>query len=133
MLVAGLVVVAVCALLADATTKRFALALLPDATGRERFALRRVVSGRRRVPGALLVALWMVAAAAAATVLAGGLAGGVAAYLGFGAALGGAAGNLVDRVRHGSIVDFVIVGPWPVFNVADAAIVAGIGGVVLGL
>lgn len=44
---------------------------------------------------------------------------------------GGAAGNLVDRIRHGSVVDFLdfhISGHhWPAFNVADSAITAGVG------
>jgi signal peptidase II len=39
--------------------------------------------------------------------------------------LGGAVGNLVDRVRLGSVVDFIDFKIWPVFNVADMAIVAG--------
>ena len=47
--------------------------------------------------------------------------------------IGGAAGNLLDRVRRGAIVDFIAVGPWPVFNLADAAIVAGIGLALLSL
>jgi signal peptidase II len=40
--------------------------------------------------------------------------------------LGGAVGNLVDRVRLGSVVDFIDFKIWPVFNVADMAIVAGV-------
>jgi signal peptidase II len=42
-----------------------------------------------------------------------------------GCVLGGALGNFVDRVRLGYVVDFVDVGFWPVFNVADSAIVVG--------
>ncbi|WP_043824182.1 signal peptidase II [Rhodococcus opacus] len=51
--------------------------------------------------------------------------------LGLGLVLGGALGNLVDRffrapgVMQGHVVDFVSVGWWPVFNVADSAIVCG--------
>ena len=40
--------------------------------------------------------------------------------------LGGAFGNLLDRVRLGSVVDFIDVGWWPIFNVADSSIVVGI-------
>ncbi|CAA9540812.1 MAG: Lipoprotein signal peptidase [uncultured Thermomicrobiales bacterium] len=40
--------------------------------------------------------------------------------------LGGAAGNLVDRLRLGYVVDFVAVGVWPKFNLADAAITVGV-------
>lgn len=39
--------------------------------------------------------------------------------------LGGTAGNLIDRIRLGSVVDFIDVGPWPIFNVADSSIVVG--------
>ena len=37
-------------------------------------------------------------------------------------------GNLVDRVRLGYVVDFIDVGAWPVFNLADSAIVVGLIG-----
>ncbi len=40
--------------------------------------------------------------------------------------LGGAVGNLVDRVRLGYVVDFVEVGVWPNFNLADSAISVGV-------
>lgn len=44
--------------------------------------------------------------------------------------LGGAVGNLIDRVRWGSVVDFIDVGigtlRWPVFNIADSAITVGV-------
>ncbi len=51
--------------------------------------------------------------------------------LALGIILGGAVGNLVDRLRFESVVDFFDVGVgelrWPVFNVADAAVVVGVG------
>jgi len=40
--------------------------------------------------------------------------------------LGGAVGNLIDRIRFGQVVDFIDVGAWPVFNLADSAIVVGV-------
>jgi signal peptidase II len=46
--------------------------------------------------------------------------------VGFGMAVGGAAGNLLDRIRHGAIVDFVAAWRWPVFNLADTAMTVGI-------
>ena len=39
--------------------------------------------------------------------------------------MGGAAGNMVDRVRNGYVVDFLYIRPLPVFNLADLAIVSG--------
>ena len=46
--------------------------------------------------------------------------------LSLGLQLGGAFGNLLDRVRLGHVTDWVDIGPWPVFNVADACIVTGL-------
>lgn len=45
--------------------------------------------------------------------------------LGVALVLAGAAGNLIDRIRLGYVVDFLQVPYWPVFNVADISIVAG--------
>jgi signal peptidase II len=45
--------------------------------------------------------------------------------LGLALALGGAIGNMVDRVRLGEVVDFLDVGWFPVFNLADTAITLG--------
>jgi len=51
----------------------------------------------------------------------------------FGLLLAGAAGNLIDRIRLGHVIDFVSLDllAWPAFNVADMLIVTGIG--ILGL
>ena len=40
--------------------------------------------------------------------------------------LGGAFGNLVDRLIARAVTDFIDVGPWPIFNLADSSIVVGI-------
>lgn len=40
--------------------------------------------------------------------------------------LGGAAGNLIDRLRFGFVVDFLDFRVWPVFNLADSAITIGV-------
>ncbi|MGR3435102.1 MAG: signal peptidase II [Shimia sp.] len=53
----------------------------------------------------------------------------------YGAVIGGAIGNVVDRLRHGAVTDFLDlhVGAWhwPAFNLADVAIVCGIAGIAL--
>ena len=46
--------------------------------------------------------------------------------LSLGLQLGGAFGNLTDRALLGHVVDFIELGWWPVFNVADASIVSGL-------
>lgn len=56
---------------------------------------------------------------------------------GFALILGGAAGNVVDRVLYGRVTDFLLFYfhdyQWPAFNVADSAIVVGSGLLALGL
>lgn len=47
--------------------------------------------------------------------------------------LGGAVGNLVDRVTEGYVTDFVSVGRFPVFNVADASISIGVALLILAM
>ena len=46
--------------------------------------------------------------------------------LSLGLQIGGALGNLFDRIRLGHVTDFMDVGTWPVFNVADASIITGL-------
>ena len=48
------------------------------------------------------------------------------ALIGLGLAFGGAAGNLSDILERRQIVDFIDLGWWPVFNLADMAIVTGL-------
>lgn len=46
--------------------------------------------------------------------------------LGYGLIVGGALGNVLDRVRDGLVTDFIQVGTFPVFNVADSCITIGV-------
>ena len=46
-------------------------------------------------------------------------------HLAFGLQLGGALGNFIDRVFQGHVTDFIDFRVWPVFNVADSAVVVG--------
>jgi signal peptidase II len=50
----------------------------------------------------------------------------VAARFGLGLALGGAGSNVFDQLRYGAVTDFLDLGWWPVFNLADAAITIGV-------
>lgn len=45
--------------------------------------------------------------------------------LGFALLLGGATGNFLDRMLHGAIIDYIQIWNFPVFNLADTAIVIG--------
>jgi signal peptidase II len=49
------------------------------------------------------------------------------ATIGCGLILGGAAGNLLDRLGSGEVTDYVHFSFWYIFNAADAAIVVGVG------
>ena len=47
-------------------------------------------------------------------------------WLPTGLLLGGAAGNLIDRINHGAVTDFIKFPHWPAFNVADIAVTVGV-------
>lgn len=51
---------------------------------------------------------------------------GILPLLSLGMLLGGAIGNVADRIRLGAVVDFIDIGPWPIFNLADTAVVVGV-------
>ena len=57
------------------------------------------------------------------------------AILGGGLVAGGAVGNAIDRIVHGAVADFIDLHAggwsWPAFNVADSAITAGVGILIL--
>lgn len=46
---------------------------------------------------------------------------------GFGLIIGGAVANLIDRIPDGIVTDFIAIGTFPVFNLADACITVGAG------
>jgi signal peptidase II len=128
---------------ADQATKSWAVVALDDrvidlvGSLRLRLVLNdgaafSLVSGRTTV-------IALVALAVTAVVLRFGLRSRRPSWAaGFGLIFGGASGNLVDRaVRDGEgflggrVVDFIDLQWWPVFNVADAALVLGVGVVFL--
>lgn len=82
---------------------------------------------------------WVLAGVAMAVVVALGFwlrrAESVLVGVALGAIAGGAVGNVIDRVRFGAVVDFIHAHAfgwsWYVFNVADAAIVCGVGALLL--
>jgi signal peptidase II len=51
---------------------------------------------------------------------------GITTHIAFGLILGGAIGNIADRMRLSYVVDFIDFRWWPVFNVADSAISIGV-------
>jgi signal peptidase II len=84
--------------------------------------------------GALSDSGWVVVAAVVVALLV--LLGYFAAHVGkpglwlpVGMVFGGAIGNLADRARIDGVIDFVDPVLWPAFNLADAAIVLGVLGV----
>jgi signal peptidase II len=123
---------------ADQVSKAFVLARWPLAGATPRsFVSIRCVLNRQGTLAAFagvptLAALWVAMVVSAALILHTGLLGHDALVpIGIGTAIGGATGNVLDRLYRGAVVDFVAVGPWPVFNLADAALVAGTGLILL--
>jgi signal peptidase II len=71
------------------------------------------------------VLVWIAAFGGAALVVALAPSVGIGAAIGLVLALGGAAGNLADRLARGAVVDFIALWSWPPFNLADAAMLIG--------
>jgi signal peptidase II len=121
-----LLAIATVVLLLDRTTKALAVSLLSPA--RKHGALRLVINTGSLSGGSpsapVLIGLWGLALGCALLALAAGPARPTGA--GLAVALGGATGNLCDRLGGGAVVDFVALGWWPAFNLADVAIVAGV-------
>jgi len=76
------------------------------------------------LPATLMWAVILTCVGTAITMAPTGLPG--ATLLGLGLSVGGAGGNLADRFVRGTVVDFVVAFRWRVFNLADAAILAGL-------
>ena len=70
---------------------------------------------------AVVIVLWMLIAGQASRLT----------ILGCGLILGGAAGNLFDRLSTGEVTDFVHFSFWYVFNAADAAVTVGVATLLL--
>jgi signal peptidase II len=128
----GVLLLASVIVVADRTTKEIALHRL--SVGRRRCGFLRVVVNERPLLArgaslSALVMLWVtaVACAVAAVMCAPALRENAPVTAGVVAALAGALCNLGDRLFRGSVVDFMAIGRWPVFNVADVAILAGAG------
>jgi signal peptidase II len=123
---------------ADQLSKAFVLARWPLAGARPRpFVSIQCMLNRHGTLAAFagvpaLAALWAAVIVAAALTLHYGLLGhDTLVPIGVGTTIGGATGNVLDRLYRGAVVDFVAIGPWPVFNLADAALVAGTGLILL--
>ena len=76
-------------------------------------------------PG-LLVALALGVIAVLAGLLRSALRESTLTQIGFGMVVGGAFGNVVDRLAHGFVVDYVALPRFYVFNFADASISCGL-------
>ena len=80
-----------------------------------------------------IAVLTVVALSAIAIALAGLVSRNPMVAAGAGLLVGGSLGNLIDRLAHGAVTDFIDVARWPAFNVADCGITVGAVLIVLGL
>ena len=128
---AGLVVV--CVVAADQLVKALVTASLARGEQREIVAGIKLVNTRNTgvafgqlQGGGVVVAILIAIAVVALLVYVTRNARRRWIWLPAGLLLGGATGNVIDRLREGAVVDFVKLPHWPAFNVADAAITVGV-------
>jgi signal peptidase II len=76
--------------------------------------------------GGAIVLVLVIAALAALTYYFATHARDRLIWLPTGLLLGGALGNIIDRLAHGEVTDFIKLPSWPAFNVADIAITVGV-------
>ena len=88
------------------------------------FSLLRTL-GVARSPAVLLTAAGIALVAVLAMWIASRKRATTVQHVAFGLVVAGALGNVVDRAARGYVVDFIHVTRWPVFNVADIAVVVG--------
>ena len=67
----------------------------------------------------------LIAIAAIAVLLVGFAGRHALVPIGGGLLLGGSIGNLIDRIWRDGVTDFIAIGPWPPFNVADIGVTLG--------
>jgi len=120
-------------LLLDQWSKRAVQLLTPRrfVTGVPFVYIRRVANLNRIYRSAraraAFVFVWLLALASAVALHRSGIwFHGRVSQIGLGLAFGGAAGNMLDIVRHHAVVDFIDLRWWPVFNIADIGIVGGL-------
>lgn len=132
MVTAVLICAAIVVTVLDQGTKLVVVARLPEGRGRQvgGWELRRVhnrAGGLVPMSMPAVATLWCAVVAGLVLAFALGEARpGAASAVGLALAVGGATGNLVDRIVRGEVVDFVVVRRWPVFNLADVALVVGL-------
>jgi signal peptidase II len=117
-------------LVADQLAKAMIVARLDEGaftSGILGIRLRHVIN-RRKPWGSkgavrMLTILWVLLSVVALVVTA--TIDTRSAHVALGAVMGGATGNLLDGISRNGVTDFIDLRVWPVFNVADAAIVGG--------
>ena len=73
----------------------------------------------------IVAGLTLIAIAGIAVLLVGFAGRHALVPIGGGLLLGGSIGNLIDRVWRDGVTDFIAIGPWPPFNVADIGVTVG--------
>ncbi len=127
----ALLATAVATILLDQASKSLVMRAPAEAqpyTSSGSLGLRRTMNARGgviRMCAATASILWL--SAVLAIVVAVGIASRLpmSTAVALGLVVGGATGNLADRVTRGAVVDFIAIMRWPTFNLADAAMSVG--------
>jgi signal peptidase II len=130
----------VCVLAADQLSKRHVLAEVQSAsagTPRSYVSIRCIINRNPavvRLSETWIVAAWIVCVALAFFALdQEPFVDSPLGAAGIGMVLGGVSGNVIDLLWRRGIVDFIALGSWTIFNLADAAIIGGLALTLLAL
>lgn len=137
----ALVVIAVCVFAVDQVSKAIVRSSMQPGETRELFAGLSITRARNEgiafglFPGrqGVVAVLTVLALCGIALAIVGLMRRHRVVATGGGLLLGGSIGNLVDRLAHGGVTDFIDPARWPAFNLADVAIVTGAALIAYGL
>ena len=138
---AGLVAVAIAAIVADQVTKRAIERHLALQESHRVLPFLSITHVRNSgiafgiFPGKLAIVSVLTAAAVVWMLVHFARSGSrhVLFPVALGLLVGGSVSNLADRLRDGHVTDFIHISHWPTFNLADSFIVIGVGLLALGL
>ena len=129
-----LLVVAVATVLVDQVSKKLITRRLAEARLHPLLGNAGLLRRTNRRPGLIplsnpaVAIVWIISAAGLVAAIMFSAPLGIPGAISLGLVFGGATSNALERLRRGCVLDFITLGGWRTFNLADVAMVVGTGG-----